>query len=211
MSVNLTQVDRPVYNGRMQPPNHHQDDGAASLSGGSAHERILHTAHELFYTHGVRATGIDRVIAQAGVTKVTFYRHFPSKDALILAYLHHRHTLWMGWFEATLARHGGHIDALAPTLAEWFKDKGYRGCAFINVVGELGEALPEVVAIAQAHKADMARAITGLLPAAPGRKAIAQALALAVDGAIVQAQMGLPLKQLMRSFDQLRQALTGHA
>lgn len=188
------------------------DDDVAGASSSSARDRILHTAHGLFYTHGVRATGIDRVIAQAGVTKVTFYRHFPSKNELILAYLHHRHALWMSWFEAALVEHGGDIGALAPSLAEWFKGGNYRGCAFINVVGELGEELPEVVAIAQAHKADMARAIGGLLPASAyasaRKKAVVQALALAVDGAIVQAQMGLPTKQVVGSFDKLCQALT---
>jgi AcrR family transcriptional regulator len=57
----------------------------------SARDRILRTAHDLFYADGLRATGIDRVIAEAGVTKVTFYRHFPSKNDLILAYLNLRH------------------------------------------------------------------------------------------------------------------------
>ena len=54
-------------------------------------ERILRTAHDLFYRDGIRATGIDRVIAESGVAKVTFYRQFPSKDDLVLAYLDFRH------------------------------------------------------------------------------------------------------------------------
>ena len=60
-----------------------------------ASERILLTAHDLFYREGIRATGIDRVIAESGVTKVTFYRHFPSKNELILAFLAYRHERWM--------------------------------------------------------------------------------------------------------------------
>ncbi|WP_394700542.1 TetR/AcrR family transcriptional regulator [Thiomicrorhabdus sp.] len=63
-----------------------------------ARERILLTAHDLFYREGIRATGIDRLIREAGVTKVTFYRHFPSKNDLILAFLHYRHQRWMDWF-----------------------------------------------------------------------------------------------------------------
>ncbi|MBI5925474.1 MAG: TetR/AcrR family transcriptional regulator [Aquabacterium sp.] len=155
----------------------------------NARERILHTAHRLFYAHGIRATGIDKVIAEAGITKVTFYRHFPSKNELILAYLALRHERWMQWFDATLAAHGGKATALVPTLKAWFESDGFRGCAFINVVNELGEELPEVVAVSQAHKQDMTRAIAALLPASRQRAALAQALAMVVDGAIVQVQM----------------------
>src|SRR3954470_24343514 len=69
-----------------------------------ARERILVTSHDLFYRAGIRATGIDRVIAASGVTKVTFYRHFPSKDDLVRAFLDHRHGLWMAWFVDALGR-----------------------------------------------------------------------------------------------------------
>ena len=86
-------VDRFVYNEQMTfdplPP------GWQDLP---ARDRLLHTAHALFYRDGIRATGIDRVIAESGVTKVTFYRHFPSKNDLICAYLEYRHTGWMAWF-----------------------------------------------------------------------------------------------------------------
>ena len=163
-------------------------------------ERILLTAHDLFYREGIRATGIDRVIAESGVTKVTFYRYFPSKNDLVRAFLEHRHQRWMAWFTDALARHGAKrankIDALAPTLAEWFGDAGFRGCAFINSVGELGGALPEVTQIARAHKQAMAEAIAALLPPSRQRTKDAQAIALAVDGAIVAAQFDAPAKAL---------------
>jgi AcrR family transcriptional regulator len=154
----------------------------------SARERILYTAHELFYQDGVRATGIDRVIAESGVTKVTFYRHFPSKNDLIRAYLAYRHTRWMAWFTDALARHGGEAGAIVPTVEEWFRDVRYRGCAFINSVGELGGTLPDVIEIARSHKQDMTAAIAAVLPKSRQRAQIAQAVALAVDGAIVRAQ-----------------------
>src|SRR3954466_2513091 len=92
-------------------------------------QRILHTAHDLFYRDGIRATGIDRVIAESGVAKVTFYRQFASKDDLILAFLEYRHERWMTWFTQALARHGGRTSAIAPALAEWFSGPDYRGCA----------------------------------------------------------------------------------
>ena len=151
-------------------------------------ERILHAAHDLFYRDGIRATGIDRVIAASGVAKVTFYRQFASKDDLILAFLDYRHERWMAWFVDALARHGGTPAAIAPTLAEWFSGPDYRGCAFLNSVGELATALPAVLETTRRHKQDMTAAVTRLMKPAPGRARTARALALAIDGAIVQAQ-----------------------
>lgn len=150
--------------------------------------RILHTAHDLFYRDGVRATGIDRVIAESGVAKKTFYRYFPSKDDLIVAFLDFRHENWMAWFRDALARHGGTLTALVPALAEWFGSESYRGCAFINSVVEVGATLPQALDISRRHKRDMTAAIRALMPASRTAKADAQALALAVDGAIVTAQ-----------------------
>lgn len=151
-------------------------------------ERIILTAHDLFYQEGIRATGIDRIIAEAGVTKVTFYRHFPSKNDLIYAFLEYRHQRWMAWFIDALQRHGNDLNALAPTLAEWFQNGSYRGCAFLNGVSELGGTLPEVVEITRSHKQDMTSAISALLPPSDFREQYALALSIAVDGAIVRAQ-----------------------
>ena len=151
-------------------------------------ERILRAAHDLFYREGVRATGIDRVIAESGVAKLTFYRQFASKDELILAFLDFRHERWMAWFVDALARHGGTPAAIAPTLSEWFASDDYRGCAFLNSVGELAPALPAVLDVTRRHKHEMTAAVTRLMKPAPGRARTARALALAIDGAIVQAQ-----------------------
>lgn len=153
-----------------------------------ARERILLTAHDLFYREGIRATGVDRVIKESGVTKVTFYRHFPSKNHLIYAFLEHRHQLWMAWFIDALQRNGNTSEALVPALAEWFSNGNFRGCAFINSVVELGNLLPEVVDISRRHKQDMVSAIANLLPPSDRREQDATALALAVDGAIIRAQ-----------------------
>ena len=171
-------MDRSVYNEPMSIPS----------TAEPPRERILRTAHDLFYRDGIRATGIDRVIAESGVAKVTFYRQFASKDDLILAFLDHRHDRWMAWFVDALARHGGTPAAIAPALAEWFRGDGYRGCAFLNSVGELAAALPAVLDATRRHKQDMTAALTRLMKPAPGRARIARALALAIDGAIVQAQ-----------------------
>ncbi|MES1976795.1 MAG: TetR/AcrR family transcriptional regulator [Pseudomonadota bacterium] len=156
----------------------------------SARDRIMVTAHDLFYADGIRATGVDRIIAESGVAKLTFYRHFPSKDELVMAYLNYRHERWMAWFVDALGRHGatagGGLQPLVKTMQEWFENPVFRGCAFINVVAEMGGSQPGMVALAQAHKDDMLRVIEGLLPERDA--AIASAAALAVDGAIVRAQ-----------------------
>ena len=179
----IAQVDRSVYT-----------DGMKSTASGRApatlpaRERILLTAHDLFYRDGIRATGIDRVIAESGVAKKTFYRHFPSKSDLVEAYLDYRHQRWIGWFRDALHRHGGGLSALVPTLREWLEDPQFRGCAFINSVGELGPVAPRVAEKTLAHKQDMILAIQGILSDSDNRRLDAEALALAVDGAIVRAQ-----------------------
>lgn len=158
----------------------------------SARERILATAHDLFYREGIRATGIDRIIKEAGVTKVTFYRHFPAKNDLILAFLQYRHERWISWFRQSLAaqrQQGGSLaDGLSATLELWFADEHYRGCAFINTTVELAQALPESLALIRAHKEEMTQALAAHLPDTPHGRQLAQRVALLVDGAIVMAQ-----------------------
>ncbi|EYC49767.1 TetR family transcriptional regulator [Hylemonella gracilis str. Niagara R] len=180
---------------------------ALGLSSLPARERILRTAHDLFYREGIRATGIDRVIAESGVTKVTFYRHFPSKNDLVLAFLEYRHVLWMDWFRAALQRHGGKLQGLPTVLGEWFRQPVFRGCAFINSVGELGGTEPQVREIAQRHKQDMTEAIASLLPPSRRRKQDALTIALAVDGAIVRAQTDAAPEPALRSLSRLLRAL----
>jgi AcrR family transcriptional regulator len=177
---------------------HNQDVPFAGLP---PRERILVTAHDLFYRDGIRATGIDRVIAQAKVTKVTFYRHYPSKHALIREYLAYRHERWMHWLRSTLERHTASgrppMQALLETFEEWWSSPDYRGCAFINSAAELGTADPDLLDIVRQHKAEMTAVFEGLLVPGPMRRANAKALALAIDGAIVHAQMGLPIATLL--------------
>lgn len=166
-----------------------------------ARERILATAHDLFYAEGIRATGVDRLIAQASVAKLTFYRHFPSKDDLVREFLARRHDAWMAWFVDALGRHGarsgGGLAPLVAVMREWFERPDFRGCAFINAVAE-ATAVAEVDSIARKHKSDMARVIGELLPAraAGSRAARADAAAVAVDGAIVRAQIDRPAPAL---------------
>ncbi|MGO4742716.1 TetR/AcrR family transcriptional regulator [Serratia quinivorans] len=156
-------------------------------------QRILLTAHNLFYRDGVRATGIDRIISESGVAKVTFYRHFPSKNELIEAFLTYRHEQWLSWFSQSLAQQvtqlGNVLLALVPCLEEWFSDPHYRGCAFINTAVELADMLPESLDIARRHKGQMAEEIARHLPVGPVREQRAEMLAMLIDGAIVKVQI----------------------
>lgn len=154
----------------------------------AARDRLLVTAQRLFYQQGIRATGIDRVIAEAGVTKVTFYRHFPSKNQLILAVLAQRHQRWMAGFQQVLNSTPALRDALPAALKSWFDEADFRGCAFINASAELGESLPEVTELIQQHKREMAETIA--LKLAESERWKSGQIMLLAEGAIVRAQLG---------------------
>ncbi len=191
-------------------------DASSPTAALPARERILKTAHALFYQDGLRATGIDRIIAESGVAKLTFYRHFPSKDELIRTFLEDRHQRWMAWFVDALGRHGavagGGLLPLHAALSEWFGQPLFRGCAFINAVAEVGGTQPGVMAIAQGHKDEMQQVIAELLALGQGPQAIAAkalAAALAADGAMVRAQLDGPeaaLAGLLQLLDALEPA-----
>lgn len=156
-------------------------------------DRILHTAHDLFYRDGIRATGVDKVIAESGVSKVTFYRYFPSKQLLVMAFLEYRHHRWIDWFSTALRQHGGvpggGLTPIVGAMRDWFENPIFRGCAFINIAAEFADSSPETLELCQSHKHDMLQVIVELLPDEPDRTMIANAAAIAIDGAIVKAQM----------------------
>jgi AcrR family transcriptional regulator len=110
----------------------------------SARERILDTAYDLFSRHGIRAVGVDRIIATSGVAKMSLYRHFTSKDALVLAFLQEREKRWtMEWLHAeATGRAGdgaGRMLAIFDVFDDWFRQTDFEGCSFINVLLEFGE------------------------------------------------------------------------
>jgi AcrR family transcriptional regulator len=113
----------------------------------SARDRILDTSYELFSRHGVRAVGVDEVIARAGVAKATLYRHFSSKDDLVIAFLERREQRWTHeWVEAEARRRAsdpeGQLLAIFDAFGEWFRTEDFEACSFINVLLELGPGHP---------------------------------------------------------------------
>jgi AcrR family transcriptional regulator len=113
-----------------------------------ARERILTTAYRLFTRRGIRAVGNDEVIAVSGVAKATLYRHFPSKNDLVLAVLQRREELWtLGLVEQQSRLRGETTEeqllAIFDVFHDWFqKREDFDGCSFINVLLELGAAHP---------------------------------------------------------------------
>ena len=114
----------------------------------TARERILTTAYRLFTRRGIRAVGNDEVIAVSGVAKATLYRHFPSKNDLVLAVLQRREELWtLGLVEQQSRLRGEtpeeQLLAIFDVFHDWFqKREDFDGCSFINVLIELGAAHP---------------------------------------------------------------------
>jgi AcrR family transcriptional regulator len=110
----------------------------------SGRERVLETAYELFSRHGTRAVGVDRIIAESGVAKMTLYRNFASKNDLILAFLERREERWTReWLQATVERcaetPAQRLLAIFDTFAEWFARDDFEGCSFINVMLEIDD------------------------------------------------------------------------
>lgn len=106
-----------------------------------AHARVLDTAYDLFCRHGVRAIGIDRIIAEAGVAKMTLYSHFRSKDALVLAALDLREKRWTeNWLEHEIERRAdapeGRLLAIFDAFDDWFRMPEFEGCFFLNCLVE---------------------------------------------------------------------------
>lgn len=121
-----------------------------------ARERIDQTAYELFSRHGVRAVGIDTIIARSGVAKATLYRHYPSKDKLALAFLRRREELWTrAWLQDEVERRGGtpeeRLLAIFDVFDKWFRRSDFEGCSFINVLLEIDDRSHPVRAATVGH------------------------------------------------------------
>ncbi len=110
----------------------------------AARERILATAYELFCHQGIRAVGIDTIIERANVAKMTMYRHFHSKDELVLAVLDRRQDLWTrDWLQAEVVRRADlpreRLIAIFDVFDEWFRRRSFEGCLFVNALVEVSD------------------------------------------------------------------------
>lgn len=159
-------------------------------------QHIVETAYRLFRRAGFHATGIDRIIAEAGIAKMTMYRNFPSKDELIVAVLDDRARR----FERRLDRLMGEGDA-APAKIEtildwygrWFRRPDFHGCLFAHALAEFGDPDHPVFRAVAAQKAALRRRMRRILEdIMPEERAdaVAATLLMLIEGATLLAQMG---------------------
>ena len=118
--------------------------GPPAARAATARERIDQAAYELFSRRAVRGVGVDEIVARSGVAKMTLYRHYPSKNHLVLAFLRRREELWTrGWLQAEVERRGGtagqRLLAIFEVFDKWFRRSDFEGCAFINVLLEIDD------------------------------------------------------------------------
>ncbi|QDU92608.1 TetR/AcrR family transcriptional regulator [Lignipirellula cremea] len=161
-----------------------------------ARQRMVETAERLFYAEGIRAVGIDRIIAEAEVAKMTLYNHFSSKDDLILAVLKYREEKFDSLFEKWMERHikagMDRLEAFFAALKDWFESPGFRGCMFINACVELADAGHEGSQFSAQHKERFHTMLREIIDETAGAKVAettAPAVSLLVEGAIVTAVM----------------------
>jgi AcrR family transcriptional regulator len=159
-------------------------------------ERILAAARQRFYLEGIRAVSADRIIADAAVSKVTFYRHFPTKDHLVAAYLR---AMADAEREAVVEQRGRHVDDPAEVL-RWYAEKvraqscgsGFRGCPFINAAAEYPDTSSEIRRVIDEHRSWLRSQAVELLGALGVRAADrgADQLMMLRDGAMVAGYLG---------------------
>ncbi|OJA59151.1 TetR/AcrR family transcriptional regulator [Burkholderia ubonensis] len=122
-----------------------------------ARDRLLDAAEALIYSGGIHATGVDAIVKRSGAARKSFYSHFESKEALVVAALERRDERWMRWFvDATLARGKTprtQLLGMFDVLRDWFSQPDFHGCAFLNASGEIADADDPVRIVARAHKA----------------------------------------------------------
>ncbi|MEM6742044.1 MAG: TetR/AcrR family transcriptional regulator [Pseudomonadota bacterium] len=123
---------------------------------GSAREKILLTATELFCRNGFEAIGVDTITQRSGASKSTLYKHFASKEKLIEAVLEAEGAAWRRWFYGELSKiHGGpraRLLGVFDVLQAWFSDPNYYGCPYLNAISEAACDDERSRALADVHK-----------------------------------------------------------
>jgi AcrR family transcriptional regulator len=162
--------------------------------GGLARDKIAAVAADLFYRKGIHAVGVEEIVKQAGVAKISLYRNFDSKDDLIVAYLEDRNAdFWRQWDDA-FSRYEGNpraqLRAIMTYLARRTTQPGYRGCPFINYAAEFPQPSHPGHRVVEANKREWRRRLAHIAAvlgvARP--KQLADGLMLLVEGAYAISQ-----------------------
>jgi AcrR family transcriptional regulator len=161
-------------------------------------ERIIDAATQLFYAQGLRAVSAEKIIALVGITKVTFYRHFPSKDDLIVAYLERRAEWERNAILTVRQMTGDDVSSVFRIIAEAIGAEscspGFRGCPFINAAAEYPDPRHPVRQVVDAHRRWFKHAIEELLDEinVPNGGEVADELVMLRDGAMVSGYLSDP-------------------
>lgn len=188
-------VDRSVYflEPTRGPRNFFVVATSPSSSAASKRDQLLHTAWRLFYRDGYRAVGIDPLLAEAGVAKMTLYHHFASKEELIVAVLEARSSALLASVDESIAAAGRspakQLSAVFAGLKSWFSTDDFKGCAFIRALSEYPDPAHPIHQAAWEHKRGMNARLKAIAASAGVKDpaALADTLSLLIDGAIITA------------------------
>jgi AcrR family transcriptional regulator len=161
----------------------------------SARDKVLATASDLFYREGIRAVGVDTIVEKSGVAKTSLYRWFPSKDALVAAFLDDQNGRFWQWWDKVVARHPGapreQLRALLTGMLKRLAHPQYRGCPFMNTTVEFAQEQHPGRVVARANREEMRRRLRDLVATLGVRDPdrLSDQLSLLVTGAYASAQM----------------------
>ena len=151
-------------------------------------DRIFEKACDLFYRHGIHGVGVDAIAAEAGSNKMSFYRSFESKEALVTEYLREQEREYWAWWDAAIAPFPGQprrqVEALFEAQMEIALSKNCRGCALGNAAVEISDDEDELSALVRAYKEQVRRRLHAMAQAMGARDArgLGDALMLLLDG-----------------------------
>ncbi|WP_117166807.1 TetR family transcriptional regulator [Pseudomonas cichorii] len=157
-------------------------------------EKIITTAEQLIYQNGIHATGMDLLVKTSGVARKSIYRYFATKDEVAAAALNARDVRWMQWFRTECDKADTPQDRILnifAVLKGWFESDGFRGCAFINTAGEVGDPDDPIRHIARLHKQkllDYTLELTEQLNVEQP-SVLARQLLILIEGAITMARV----------------------
>lgn len=166
-----------------------------STAASTRRDHLINVACDLFSEHGFHGTGIDRILAVAGVSKKTLYKHFRSKEELILAVLRQHDSTFRNQFMRAVEETGptprDRLLGIFDVAGKWFEDSSFFGCLFISAVGEYSAEDTAIRDACRDFKRLMRDFIVGLAEEAGARdaKGLGEQLALLLEGAIVTAQV----------------------
>ena len=164
----------------------------------SKRDELVQNALKVFYDGGFYAIGMDRVAKETGVSKTSIYKHFRTKEDLILATLRLRDEQFRNWLvrriEALARDPRGRLLAIFDALDEWFREPGFKGCMFVKASAEFQNRSHPIHAASAEHKRILVQYFTDLATAAGASdpEALAQQLLILKEGAIVMAHLGDP-------------------